>query len=102
MSKKLIAVAAAAALALSAMVAAPATATAGPFGFLSALGQGTVGTTGGDGTASGASALQVNVPSQDVLRYDAGATGGVYRTATGTLVRIVVNTTAVALSLIHI
>jgi hypothetical protein len=98
MSKKLIAVAAAAALALSAMVAAPATATAGPFGFLSATGQGTVGTTGGDGTASGTSALQVNVPSQDVLRHDATATGGVYRTATGTIVRIAVNTTAVASS----
>jgi hypothetical protein len=94
MSKKLIAVAAAAALALSAMVAAPATATAGPFGFLSATGQENTGA----GTASGASALQVLVPSQDVLRHDATATGGVYRTTTGTLLRIVVNTTAVASS----
>jgi hypothetical protein len=92
MSKKLIAVAAAAALALSAMVAAPATATAGPFGFLSATGQENTGS----GNGTGASALQVLVPSQDVLRHDAGATGGVYRTTTGTLLRIAVNTTAVA------
>jgi hypothetical protein len=93
MSKKLIAVATAAALAISAMVGvAPATATAGPFGFLSATGQENTGA----GTASGASALQVLVPSQDALRHDANATGGVYRTTTGTLLRIAVNTTAVA------
>jgi hypothetical protein len=101
MSKKLIAVVSAAALALSAMAgAAPATATAGPFGLISAstLGHGTEGTTGGDGSGAGASALQINVPSQDVLRYDSAATGGVTRTATGTIIQIAINTTAVASS----
>jgi hypothetical protein len=95
MSKKLIAVVSAAALALSAMAgAAPATASAGPFGFLSVQGTSEAGA----GTGAGASALQVNVPSQDVLRSDATTTGGVQRSTTSTLLRIVVNTTAVASS----
>jgi hypothetical protein len=87
MSKKLIAVASAAALALSALVAAPAAASAGPFQVVT-----TVGQQSGTGVAAGASALNILVPSQDVLREDAVTTA----TSTGTLSRVTIQTTVEA------
>jgi hypothetical protein len=68
MSKKLIAVASAAALALSALVAvAPATATTvGPFGVIAT---GTITETSVRNGTTSATALQINVPSADVIRF---------------------------------
>jgi len=82
MSKKLIAVASAAALALTALVAVPA-ATAAPrtFGMATTVGQHPAGSTGG----SAAFALEVTVPTEDVLRFNeapgAGTTTNVIRFA---------------------
>ena len=67
MSKKLIAVASAAALALTALVAVPA-ATAAPrtFDIVTTVGQHPAGSTGG----SAAFALEVTVPTENVLRFN--------------------------------
>jgi hypothetical protein len=91
MSKKLIAVVSAAALALTGLVAvAPANASAGPFQVSTSVGQAS-----GTGIASGASALNILVPSQDVLRYDSNSpTSGA--TTTGTVARVTIQTTTVA------
>jgi hypothetical protein len=86
MSKKLIAVASAAALALSALVAAPATAV-GPFAVTD-----TQASTGSISSANGSTGdleHTINVPSQDVLRFDAGTVGA---SSTGTLLRYAVIT----------
>jgi hypothetical protein len=72
MSKKLIAVASAAALALAGLVAIPTVATAavGPFA-VSADGAATNSVTR-DGTTA-AKSIQINVPSSDVLRFEAAS-----------------------------
>jgi hypothetical protein len=68
MSKKLIAVASAAALALSALVGvAPVNAVVGPFG-VTVSGTTSTATAARDGSTS-AKALQINVPSADVIRF---------------------------------
>jgi hypothetical protein len=85
MSKKLIAVASAAALALSALVAAPATAV-GPFAVTDTkLSTGSIADVNG---STGDLEHTINVPSQDVLRFD----GGVTNSTTGTLLRYAVTT----------
>jgi hypothetical protein len=84
MSKKLIAIASAAALALSALVAAPA--YAAPFGISI---NGDVGA-GGDIGLTAATAAEVNLPTQDVLRFDPAND-----TTSGTAVRVRVTTTAI-------
>jgi len=72
MSKKLIAVASAAALALTALVAVPA-ATAAPRTYdVDAVGQSPAGSTGG----SAAFALEVTVPTENVLRFNAAPGDG--------------------------
>jgi hypothetical protein len=68
MSKKLIAVAAAAALALTGLVATPATSAVGVFTVS------VVGTAGGTGLTD-ANAYTVNLPTQDVLRYEVVSSG---------------------------
>ena len=82
MSKKLIAVASAAALALSALVAAPATATVGPFNVVDT--QANTGSIANKDGSTGDNEHTINVPSQDVLRFDAGTVGA---STTGTLLR---------------
>jgi len=82
MSKKLIAVASAAALALSALVAAPASAAA-----FSVTLEGDFGAGGNIGLTA-ATAAEVNLPTQDVLRFDTDDA-----TTTGTAVRVTVTTT---------
>jgi hypothetical protein len=85
MSKKLIAVASAAALALSALVAAPATAV-GPFAVTD-----TKASTGSIADLNGSTGdleHTINVPTQDVLRFDADTLAS----STGTLLRYVVTT----------
>jgi hypothetical protein len=81
MSKKLIAVATAAALALSALFAAPATAV----GAFDVVETGSISTANG---TTGDLEHTTNVPSQDVLRYDAIFT----TSSTGTLVRYDITT----------
>jgi hypothetical protein len=71
MSKKLIAVASAAALALSALVGVAPVAAAGPFA-VSVTGTTSTDTAARDGSTS-AKALQINVPSADVIRFLATA-----------------------------
>jgi len=78
MSKKLIAVASAAALALSALVAAPA------YAAFSVTPTGEVA----DGGATAATAATINVPSQDVMRFQ--TVGG----ASSTIIRLTVATTS--------
>jgi hypothetical protein len=84
MSKKLIAVASAAALALSALVAAPASATA----FSIAI-DGDVGTGGSNAGITASAAAKANLPTLDVLRFDAAND-----TETGTVVKAIATTTA--------
>jgi hypothetical protein len=86
MSKKLIAVASAAALALSALVAAPAAAL-GPFDVTTT--QASTGSIANTNGSTGDLEHTINVPSQDVLRFDAGTVGA---STTGTLLRYVVTT----------
>jgi hypothetical protein len=85
MSKKLLAVASAAALALSALVAAPV-AAAGPFNVVDTkVSTGSIADRDG---STGDLEHTINVPSQDVLRFDAGTTSS----TTGTVLRYVVVT----------
>ena len=74
MSKKLIAIASAAALALSALVAAPASGAAVVVAFNGAAAAGT----------TAADPIVINVPSQNVLRHEAGTAA----TTSGTVVRV--------------
>jgi hypothetical protein len=84
MSKKLIAVASAAALALSALVGvAPVTAAVGPFG-VTVTGTTSTVTVARDGSTS-TKALQINVPSADVIRFV--ATAEVLATGDSTAIR---------------
>jgi hypothetical protein len=77
MSKKLIAVAAAAALALTGLVATPATSAVGAWSLA------VTGNNGGNGLTAD-NAYTVNIPTQNVLRYNApaGATTSVIRVVT--------------------
>ena len=87
MSKKLIAVASAAALALTGLVAAPSVADPGPFDVTT-----TQASTGSIANTNGSTAdleHTINVPSQDVLRFDNETIGA---SSTGTLLRYAVNT----------
>jgi hypothetical protein len=83
MSKKLIAVATAAALALSALLAAPATAV----GAFAVIETGSISADSDNGT-TGDLEHEINVPSQDVLRYDEDPLAS----TTGTLLRYAVTT----------
>ena len=88
MSKKLIAVAAAAALALTGLVVMPTVATANPGPFaVAATGQVTA-TADRDGSTS-AKALEISVPTADVLRFVAPQPTG---PGTGSVVKLVVTT----------
>ena len=86
MSKKLIAVASAAALALAGLVAMPTVANAAAFS-VSVEGHAT-NSVSRDGSTSAKSA-QINVPTNDVLRYVAG---GAAATTTGTALKLTVTT----------
>jgi hypothetical protein len=92
MSKKLIAVASAAALALSALVAIPTVATAavGPFS-VTVTGSQATNQVLRDGTTS-AKALQVAVPSSDVLRYSVEAGDTSATNVDGTAIKLVIVT----------
>jgi hypothetical protein len=86
MSKKLIAVASAAALALSALVAAPASAAALAVTITGGLDANT-------GTTS-AQTVSINVPSQDVLRWNASTDGTAANTASLVRLQITATTTS--------
>jgi hypothetical protein len=92
MSKKLIAVASAAALALAGLVAIPTVATAalGPFS-VTASGSQATNQVLRDGTTS-AKALQVAVPSADVLRFATEAGTTVATNVLGTAIKLVIVT----------
>jgi hypothetical protein len=90
MSKKLIAVAAAAALALTGLVGvAPASANY-------TFGVTVVGQTSSDSGATSATALDINVPSQDVLRWSETESGAASVTASVVRLTIQASTTSAA------
>ena len=88
MSKKLIAVASAAALALSALVVMPTVATATPGPFAVAITGEVTADAARDGSTS-AKALQISVPTSDVLRFTALQPAG---PGTGSVIKLVVTT----------
>ena len=90
MSKKLIAVAAAAALALTGLVAVAPASAVGPFAVSTT--QADILSRAATNGSTATSELTVLVPSQDVLRLDAGS--GYATSVTGTLLRFKVTTPA--------